>query len=76
MKREVEGREENKKKNKRAAEDDDSFAVIAMDLQVVLLAPRLLANTCYYKTELRCHNFTMYDLTTRECICYLWHESE
>ena len=45
MKREEEAPEEKKKKDKRTSEDD-SFAVIAVDLQVVLLAPRLFANTC------------------------------
>ncbi|OWF39290.1 hypothetical protein KP79_PYT25194 [Mizuhopecten yessoensis] len=30
----------------------------------------------YYKTKLACHNFTMYDLTTHNVVCYFWHEGE
>ena len=34
-----------------------------MDLQVVLLAPRVFANANYYKTKLCCHDFTIYNLS-------------
>lgn len=47
-----------------------------MDLLAVLLAPRLLASALYYKTKLCVHNFTLYDVVTRDVTCYVWHEGE
>ena len=63
-----------KKKDKRMAQDDSSVLVFTMDLQAVLLAPRLFANASYFKTKLCCHNFTLYELTSRRCVRYFWHE--
>jgi len=50
--------------------------VFTMDLQAVLLAPRLQASALYYKTKLCVHNFTLFDLSTKAGICYTWHEGE
>ena len=74
MKRKQEAQDE-KTRDKRLAEDDRSVLVITMDLQIVLLAPKLFANASYYKTKLSCHNFTVYDVATRDCTCYFWHEA-
>ena len=59
-----------KKKDKRMAQDDSSVLVLTMDLLAVLLAPRLFASASYFKTKLCCHNFTLYELTSRTCVCY------
>ena len=48
--------------------------VFTMDLQVVLLAPRVFANANYYTTKLCCHDFTIYNLSNRDVLCYFWHE--
>ena len=48
--------------------------VLTIDLQVVLLAPRVFANANYYKTKLYCHDFTIYILSNRDVVCYFWHE--
>ncbi|GFN94154.1 hypothetical protein PoB_002066000 [Plakobranchus ocellatus] len=45
-----------------------------MDLQSVLLCPRTNASALYYKTKLRIHNFTIYDLITNDCAYYVWNE--
>ena len=37
--------------------------VLTMDLQVVLLAPRVFANANYYKTKLYCHDFAIHNLS-------------
>jgi len=50
--------------------------VFTMDLQSVLLAPRLMASALYYKTKLCIHNFTVFNLGTKEGTCYMWHEGE
>lgn len=30
----------------------------------------------YYKTKLQTHNFTLFNLSTKEGFCYLWEEHE
>ncbi|CAB3222650.1 unnamed protein product [Arctia plantaginis] len=47
--------------------------VYTMDVQVVL-CPRMQASATYYKTKLKVHNYTHYNLKTKEVFCYLWHE--
>ncbi|KAJ4449878.1 hypothetical protein ANN_01284 [Periplaneta americana] len=63
-----------KKKDK--DNDDVSTVVLTMDMQAVLLAPSLKASALYYKTKLKVHNFTIYDINTAEGHCFLWDESE
>jgi len=56
--------------------DKETGNVYTMDLQSVLLAPRLQASALYYKTKLCVHNFTFYNLKTKDGTCYTWHEGE
>ena len=72
-KRKEESRQE-KKNDKREAEGNDSIMVLTVDLQEVLLAPRVFANANYYKTKLCCHDFTIYNVSNRDVMCYFWHE--
>ena len=65
-----------KEADKAAAQVDPSLSVWTMDLQAVLLSPKLQASALYYRTKLACHNFTMYDLVKKTTLCYFWHESE
>ncbi|KAK7102050.1 hypothetical protein V1264_020337 [Littorina saxatilis] len=58
IKRKVEAQTE-KKLDKRIAEDDSDTLVITAN---------------YYKSKLCCHNYTLYDLATRDVVCYYWHE--
>jgi hypothetical protein len=75
MKRDKEAKQA-KKEDKRLAEDDDTIVVTTMDLQIVLLAPKIFANAQYYKTKLACHNFTIYELASHRCVCYFWDETK
>lgn len=50
--------------------------VITVDLQSVLLSPMCKASALYYKTKLCVHNYTIFDLKTRDVCCYIWNESE
>ena len=59
---------------KREAEGTDNIMVLTLDLQVVLLAPRVFANANYYKTKLCCHDFTIYNLSNRDVMWYIWLE--
>lgn len=47
-----------------------------MDLQAVLICPVLKASALYYRTKLKVHNFTLFDLKSSEGYCFLWDESE
>ncbi|ESO87064.1 hypothetical protein LOTGIDRAFT_154553 [Lottia gigantea] len=66
----------SKVQDKLVDENDESVKVLTMDLQAVLLSPRLQASAMYYKTKLACHNFTIYDLATKDVTCFFWHEGE
>lgn len=48
--------------------------VFTQDVQAVKLAPYLQASAIYYKTKLCVHNFTMYNLSTHESVCYWFDE--
>ncbi|CAB3248350.1 unnamed protein product [Arctia plantaginis] len=50
------------------------MTVYCVDVQAVLLAPKLNVSKVYYKIKLKFHNFTSYDLVTRHGRCYLWDE--
>lgn len=63
-----------KETDKHAASEEKS--VWTMDLQAVLLCPKTKASALYYKTKLQVHNFTLYNLKTKEGYCYIWEEPE
>lgn len=71
-----------KKNEARQAKEDaiglanNKTAVITVDVQSVLLAPKLLASAAYYKLKLQCHNFTVYDTTIKKVTIYFWHEAD
>jgi hypothetical protein len=62
---------------KAAAKDScsNSRIIITMDLQSVLLAPKLLASAVYYKMKLQVHNFTIFRLNDHAVDLYVWHET-
>lgn len=62
--------------DKERAINDSKVKVLTMDLQAVLLCPRLQASALYYKTKLSCHNFTLMNLATKDTTCYVWNETE
>lgn len=49
--------------------------VFTHDLQAVKLCPQLQASALYYKTKLYVHNFTMYNLGTKDVFCYWFDET-
>ncbi len=50
------------KKDKSKA--SNNIMVVCMDLQALLLCPKLKASALYYKTKLAVHNFTVYNMLT------------
>lgn len=54
----------------------ENTLVATMDLQGLLLCPKLQASALYYKMKLGVHNFTIYDVASHEATNYIWHEGE
>lgn len=50
--------------------------VFTMDLQSVLLSPKSNVSALYYRTKLIVHNFTIFDLHSKNGYCFIWHEGE
>ncbi|KAK5643905.1 hypothetical protein RI129_007750 [Pyrocoelia pectoralis] len=72
-----------RKENARQSKVDDKILaekgeiiLLTIDLQAVKLCPYLPANKIYFKTKLCCHNFTVYDLRSRDVMCYWFSENE
>ena len=63
-----------KMKDKKAA--NDTVSVWTMDVQAVFTCPKTKASTMYYKTKLQVHNYTCFNLGTKEGYCYPWEEHE
>lgn len=61
--------------DKEKAKEDRCHA-FAMDVQAVKMCPANNANKFYFKTRLKVHNFTIYNLKTHECCNYWWSEIE
>lgn len=69
---------QEKKKEAREAKTKDKESnnkVYCMDLQSVLLSPKSNVSSLYFRTKLIVHNFTIYDMKTKDAYCYIWHES-
>ena len=62
--------------DKDLALNDPSLKVVTMDLQSLLICPKLKASSLYYKMKLSCHNFTIFYLSNQKVMNYFWHESE
>ena len=63
-------------KKQAKAEASDETVVVHMDLQSVLLSPRLRASAAYYKLKLQIHNFTVYRINDSNVQLFVWHEGE
>lgn len=60
----------------RSLDSEEKVLVCCMDLQAVLLTPRLKASALYYKSKLCVHHFTVYNMATKDVQSYVWHEGE
>ena len=66
---------QSKENDKKRAENGECH-VITMDVQAVQLVPYLQASALYFRHKLAVHNFTLYNLSINEVVCYVWHEGE
>ena len=67
-------KELSRKENKYDKEELNA-AVAVYDLQAVMQIPKGDVSVFYYKSELNVFNFTIYDLKSNECQCFIWDES-
>lgn len=65
-----------KMKDKEEAEERESTIVAVYDLQAVMPCPRGDVSNFYYVSKLNTLNFTIYQMTSRDVDCYVWHEGE
>lgn len=68
-------RKEQARKEKEEDKNSNN-KVFTMDLQSVLLCPKSNVSALYYRTKLIVHNFTIFNLHTKDGYCFLWHEGE
>lgn len=66
---------ELKEKDKDMGSQKKSLCVAVYDLQQVLPVPQSNVGLAYYKLKLSTYNFTIFNLATKECQCYMWYES-
>lgn len=66
--------EVRKKKESAKSDPDRSIACLVFDLQQVILLPKFNESKLFYKRRLSNYNFTIYNLKTKQCDCFLWHE--
>ena len=62
------------KDSDKAAADGKTTFVITADTEALLLAPYNFANIMFFHSKLNVHNFTFYDLKTKDVLNYVWPE--
>ena len=63
-------------RSEKASDKVSSNAAVAVyDLQAVFQLPKGDVSLFYYKSKLNVLNFTIYDLKSNNCDCYVWDES-
>lgn len=50
--------------------------LLCMEVEGVVLCPKLLASALYFKSKLQLHNFTLFDILTHDSTNYVWDETE
>ena len=65
---------EIKSKSKERASNDISHRAAVFDLQQVIYLPKSSRSELFYKRRLACYNLTIYELASKEGICFVSHE--
>lgn len=60
--------------DKEMASQNSEMCVAVFDLQQILPVPKSDVGLAYYKLKLSAFNFTVFNLGTKECQCFMWHE--
>ena len=73
-KKKLQARQHKKNDKQRAIDLSESVRSINFDLQKVLQTPQMKVSNMYYNRKLATYNFTVYDMTSKEAKCFMWHE--
>lgn len=69
-------REKELSRTEKARDKEKKDCVVAVyDLQAVMQLPKGDVSLFYYKSKLNVLNFTIYNLISNACNCYIWNES-
>lgn len=74
--RKNEAREQKNKDKETAINNPEEVLALTLDIQAVKLAPFLKSSAVYYKKKLCVHNYTLYDLRSKDVYCFLWDETQ
>lgn len=61
---------------KESAQKNDNICMASFDFQKVLNTPKTEKSSLYYKRKLSVCNFTIFEITRHERVCYLWREND
>jgi hypothetical protein len=67
---------EQKEEHKNEAKTSDTVHAVTFDLQQVLQSPKLNVSSLFYKRKLSTYNLTVYSLSDKKCVNYMWHEAK
>jgi hypothetical protein len=59
-----------------AKKANSTTACLVFDLQKVLTITITKESAVFYKRRLSVYYFTVYNIETKECLCYTWHEGQ
>lgn len=62
------------REEKKTDKENSNAVVVVYDLQAVMQLPKGDVSLFYYKSKLNVFNFTMYDLKSNACDCFVWDE--
>lgn len=65
---------EAKNNDKERSKMEKTFCAAVFDLEQILPVPKCEIGLAYYKLKLSTFNLTVYELGTKRCSCYMWHE--
>lgn len=68
-------REIKQKHKAKALEKDSKFVCASFDLQQVIYLPVSKESALFYKRRFANYNFTFYNIASKDCTCFMWHES-
>lgn len=67
-------REAKNMDKQRASQNPNKICSAVFDLQQILPVPKSNVGVSYYKLKLSAYNFTIFNLVSKGCSCYMWHE--
>lgn len=65
---------EMKSSSKERSKASIDFEAYAFDLEQVLVTPKMMASSSYYKRKLSTYNLSWYELGSGRVVCNIWHE--